>query len=366
MLFLLYINDIINATTDGNFVLYADDTNIFVIDKTRDEVYNKANRVLNHVHNYMASNLLHINMNKCNYIYFRPHIAHNTVCARGRTYLKLSINGVDIKQVTSTKFLGVIIDENLSWQPHIEHLNKKLKSCVGAIKRIKDCIPKSQFHNIYHSLFESHLSYCISVWGGISSTYLFITQKRCIRMLFGTQKDTTQVCRRVLTYEEHINPDYSLESTKPLFTSNRLLTVPNLYNYHTLIELYKILKFRTPYPMFENLRLSNRKLLLIPPRARLDKKLKNFFYKAAENWNIIHTHLVTPFLLPIKTDARDKEKFRDREIITINYDFSDKVSTVKQHLKSILLLVQCHGDDKEWQPHNFRLDTYNKNMQSQV
>ena len=102
-------------------------------------------------------------------------------------------------------------------------------------------------------------------------------------MLFGIPKDITQVCRRVFTYQERMNPAYSLEFTKPLFTSNELLCIANLYNYHAPIEIYKILKFRTRYPLFENLHISNRKLLLILSRVRLDKRLKNFFFRAAKN-----------------------------------------------------------------------------------
>ena len=72
----------------------------------------------------MLSNQLHINKTKCNYMYFRPNIANYQVCARSKEIIKLHINGKAIKQVASTKFLGVIIDEDLSWIPHIEHLNK--------------------------------------------------------------------------------------------------------------------------------------------------------------------------------------------------------------------------------------------------
>lgn len=61
----------------------------------------------------------------------------------------------------------------------------------------KQSIPKSQYLNIYHTLFASHLTYGITVWGGVSENSkcnnstlidpLFITQKRCIRMLFGKE-----------------------------------------------------------------------------------------------------------------------------------------------------------------------------------
>ena len=72
LLFLLYINDICNVSNDGKFILFADDTNIFVAADSESAAYNKANRILTTVQNYMICNLLHINKKKCCYIYFSP------------------------------------------------------------------------------------------------------------------------------------------------------------------------------------------------------------------------------------------------------------------------------------------------------
>ena len=80
--------------------------------------------------------------------------------------------------------LGVIIDENLKWDVHTKYLNSKLKCEIGKLNIIKKCIPKIAYKELYHTLFESHLSYGISAWGGISFKKLeplFITQKRCLR-----------------------------------------------------------------------------------------------------------------------------------------------------------------------------------------
>ena len=64
LLFLLYINDINSSSKDGLFVLFADDTNIFVSDKSRKRVFNKTRAILDKVNNYMRCNLLRINIKK--------------------------------------------------------------------------------------------------------------------------------------------------------------------------------------------------------------------------------------------------------------------------------------------------------------
>ena len=190
LLFLIYINDLANCNRLGEFILYADDTNIFVIGESKEDVYAKANNIIKTVHTYMESNLLHINTSKCFFMYFKPDIHSRNTCIRTQPhnqYLKLYLNGTKIRQVSSIKFLGVTIDENLTWQPQLDNLKNKLVSCHGTLYRLKDSIPKILHKNLYHSLFESHITYCISVWGCLSYTSMheiFTLQKKCVRMLF--------------------------------------------------------------------------------------------------------------------------------------------------------------------------------------
>ena len=199
LLFLIYVNDIVNCSTEGEFILYADDTNIFVVGNTMEEVFEKANRIIHRVHMYMQSNLLHINLSKCNFMYFKPNASRTLNSIIGPSFTptpSLMLNGREIKQVSKTKFLGVIIDEDLSWRPQIDSVSRKLASCIGALYRIQDAVPKILHKQLYHTLFESHMTYCISVWGGQSFNTLnrlFVIQKRCIRMLF-TNPNKTSFC----------------------------------------------------------------------------------------------------------------------------------------------------------------------------
>ena len=114
--------------------------------------------------------------------------ASRTRCSYPNFMPVLKINGQKIPQVHSTKFLGVVLDNRLLWEDHVADLENKLKSSLVVIKRIIKYIPKSQYINIYNSLFISHLTYGISAWGGIPPyklEKLFAIQKRCTRLLFG-------------------------------------------------------------------------------------------------------------------------------------------------------------------------------------
>ena len=188
LLFLIYINDLSNCCEKGIFVLFADDTNIFVSADNKNDVYAKANSVLNSVHKYMIANQLYVNMSKTCYMHFSPRKLEDFGLTKLFSEHSLELAGVPIKSIGSTKFLGVIIDEELSWLPQIKKLSQKLNCQIGTLNRIKNNIPVKFYKDLYFTLFESHLSYCISVWGGVVPNRLeplLTAQKSCIRTLFG-------------------------------------------------------------------------------------------------------------------------------------------------------------------------------------
>ena len=136
LLFLIYINDIVSSTTLGEFILFADDTNIFIVDENEKTAYEKANKVLAGVNEYMKSNQLHINVGKSCYMHFKPTLDRvKQTCARIRcfdTNLNIKLNGTKLSKVKSTKFLGVVIDDQLTWEPQVEYLKAKLISSILA------------------------------------------------------------------------------------------------------------------------------------------------------------------------------------------------------------------------------------------
>ena len=369
LLFLIYINDIINSSTLGNFVLFADDTNIFVVGKDEDQVYSKANTVLDEVQNYLLKDQLHINKSKSVYMHFRPRLnrEERLSCARTREFgseKSLKLAGNKIRKVDKVKFLGVMIDENLTWEAQVEHLKVKLNLSIVVIKRIKKFIPESEYLNIYNALFKSHISYCISCWGGIPRyrlESLFSIQKRCVRLLFGKRfsfdhEEYYETCARVRTYEQHMaKKDYRLEHTKPIFNEHNILSLHHLHIQHTFMELFKIVKFRTPISVFEmfhpSLRESNISMRL--PKINLDISKINFMFSASLIWNKLIGTLLNK-CLPGPTGLMVPGS-------SACSDMSTPISYVKNKLKNILLHTQkldTHSQfdksrSKEWNAENF-------------
>ena len=192
LLFLIYINDIVNTTALGHFVMFADDTNIFVCGDDEKQAYENANIVLNKVNNYMTLNLLHINLDKSVYMHFRScyNASERLRCARTRPYgseTVIRIAEYKLKKVDKVRFLGITIDDKLNWESHIEDLVKKLNLTIIMLKRITKFIPKTEYRKLYDALFKSHLSYCISSWVGVSESKL--------RNIFSSKKVRTTFIR---------------------------------------------------------------------------------------------------------------------------------------------------------------------------
>jgi hypothetical protein len=326
LLFLIYINDLMRCSALGTFILFADDTNIFVTGKSYAEAATNANIILNAVTQYMKANKLHINKSKSCFMHFKPKKRNEEILS-----IPLILDSSEVKEVHETKFLGVILDNKLSWQPHTTALAKKLRCSIGQLNRIMHFIPNTLHKTLYHTLFESHMGYGITVWGGISDNKLkniFTVQKHCMRVMFGDKeaylnKFKTSARSRGFGSQTLGQEFYEREHTKPLFTQHGIMTVHNLYKYQTITNTYNILKFRTPISLFTCFNISSRKdtLLLTPFISEC------FIYNASSLWNIFRT-------CPEGSEITD---------------FTKSVGHFKSKIRALIFRRQSMGDQDEWE-----------------
>ena len=76
-----------------------------------------------------------------------------------------------------TKYLGVIIDENLDdWDEQFTRIRSKLGAGLVSLKRVKNILPQSQLYYVYYGLVESHLRYGDIVYGSLNKTKLATLQ----------------------------------------------------------------------------------------------------------------------------------------------------------------------------------------------
>ena len=128
LLFLIYINDLLNCSNLGNFILFADDTNKFVSGDSHEIAIQKANMILTSGSSYMYANKLHINVKKSCYMHFKPKGSGFTRENNDQPKVPpVKICDFEIKEVATAELLGITIDNELSWVPQITSLAKKTK-----------------------------------------------------------------------------------------------------------------------------------------------------------------------------------------------------------------------------------------------
>src|SRR6218665_829132 len=134
---------------------------------------------------------------------------------------RLFIDNIQLTRVSKVKFLGVIIDEHLTWKPHIDHVKSKVTKIVGVMYRLKGSLPKHSLKLLYTALLSPYLHYCMVVWAGGHFNILksiHVLQKRAIRIICGAH--------------------YLAEST-PLFKSLGLLKIHDIYKFQLAILMYQ-------------------------------------------------------------------------------------------------------------------------------
>ena len=135
LLFILYINDIVNCSKYLLFILFADDTNLFFSCKDMLHLFNTVNSELDKLSIWFKANKLSLNIKKTNYILFGNKRLSATV------FHNVSIDGQLLERIEYTKLLGVYIDEKLTWKKHIEHVASKISKGLGAMGRIRNIVP---------------------------------------------------------------------------------------------------------------------------------------------------------------------------------------------------------------------------------
>lgn len=131
ILFSIYINDLCNLDVNGMLKSFADDTILCIIGRTRDIVHREAERALSSVKLWLDQNKLTLNIKKTNYITFslykRSQPKDSVIWLHVEGCISKKCNCKKVNKVNSTKYLGIIIDQNLRWENHIESLVKKTR-----------------------------------------------------------------------------------------------------------------------------------------------------------------------------------------------------------------------------------------------
>ena len=118
---------------------------------------------------WFMANKLSLNVGKTNYSLFHKP---GRVDDLPLQLPKLSINNQEIKRTSYTKFLGVLLDENLSWKEHLKYTQNKIAKSIGLMYKAKPFLDKDSLLSLYFSGIHSYINYANLAWASTQETNL--------------------------------------------------------------------------------------------------------------------------------------------------------------------------------------------------
>lgn len=284
-LFLIYINNLCDLKVkNGKVFSYADDTAVVFSNSSWDRLREDAESGLAEMAHWLNSNLLTLNTLKTNYMCFtmtkrtqpkkdfsiKIHICGTTNQPNSRCEC------TEINKVSSVKYLGLMIDQRLSWLPQIEMISARIRKLIWVFKSLRHVAPQVLLRKIYIALAQSILCYCLPIWGGAAASK-FLQIERAQRALL-----------KVMYFKPFRFP------TNELYALTQLLTVRKLYVLHAILKKHKKLKID------KNINSKRRKDKICYVKAtRSVFASRQFAKQSASLYNLINKslniYLTTPF-----------------------------------------------------------------------
>lgn len=250
ILFILYLNDIVNCVSRVKMNLFADDSLVSVAAKTSEEGIQIMNSELKSLSQWLRFNKLKLNTSKTKYI---------LINGRGESPLnEVVLENETIERVCSFKYLGVLIDENLNFKEYSKFIEKKMAKKVNLLARLSSKLTYSSKISIYKSTIAPHIDYCSSI--------LFLGKQQEISCL---QKIQNRALRVILKCNKRTKIVEMLTKLQWLSINQRIL-------YNVMILIYKIKKGILP-SYLQNQLVTNSDINPHRTRHRDDFRAKMYF-----------------------------------------------------------------------------------------
>jgi hypothetical protein len=299
ILFLCYLRGFPSILTspESKLCLFADDSNLIVTGKDISGIEKTAISDLVMVNEYFSSKQLLLNLDKTNLVSF------HTIQNRNKPTPNIQIHNFKISQKNVTKFLGLLLDENLSWNEHILNVQKKVSSGLYALKSISKFCSIETLKTVYYAHIHSHIAFGVVLYGATSEANLLnilCLQKKSIRIIMNLNRQ---------------------DSVKEYFSKLEILTVYSLY----ILETVMLVRFNSEHlPKLgsnHNYFTRNRNQLLIP------KHNLEFYSKKPTSAGIKFLKKVPPYLLQIQNKLLFKKHFKKFLVKKAFYSFEEFLET---------------------------------------
>ncbi|XP_039299150.1 uncharacterized protein LOC120354991 [Nilaparvata lugens] len=251
ILFIIFINDLLNIKFNGIIQAFADDIAFLYSHKSKEVIKNNIVADLSILREWCSKNKMIVNVSKTKYINFdyravdfsAPILYHSQGCTREDCSCE------EIERVDSFKYLGLTFDEKMSWKKHIQILHGDIRRSIRKFYYLRNLCDQTLMKSLYYALIHSRLQYGLICWGGTFKTFinrLRISQNHIIRLILHKRKR---------------------ESSFPLYCNLKIMPIQNLYIFKVLKMFYLISGNCGIENLYYNMR-SNDRILYRTPKVK--------------------------------------------------------------------------------------------------
>ena len=202
LIFLIFTNDLYRHLNHCASILFADDTTLYKTHRNLNYLRWSLQDDMNTLTDWFKANKLTLNIEKTICILFQP--------IGSTKEFNIDINGVKIISSMFTKFLGMWLDQHMTWTTHVGKLIAKLKSNTKILKHGQHFMTSECKRLIYFAHIQSHMNYGLLLWGNSLTKYhvdkLTKIQLNCVRYI---EKNSTMTAHKILRLDQLIDLENS-------------------------------------------------------------------------------------------------------------------------------------------------------------
>lgn len=276
ILFLVFINDLSQNIKSGQCNLYADDTLLYTSSKTIAEVADSLQKCLNEALIWYENNNLCLNADKSKVMIISSNRNRE---ASSLTSLNLDLDGIPLQTTNSAKYLGIFIDNHLTWERQFSHICQLLGAKISRLRRLRKSVPSHILNTICRTCLFPTFDYVCSVWGNAK-----VQHKRKVQRL-------QNYAARIVTN----NFDYVNTRGEDLVRGLKWQTFNDRVNYFTALLMFKCIHGLAPHYLSDHIvmaceahdkhtRLTN-SFDVVVPSTQTSIYQQSFMYNGAKTWN---------------------------------------------------------------------------------
>ena len=267
LFFILYINDMCNSFENLKIVHFADDSTIHTPLNRNMDITPQINTSLSYINGWLVANKLHLNIGKTKYM---------IISIKDKPPdLNLTVGSSNIERTNVQKFLGIYIDDKVTFSEHTNKIAAKLSQGVGLLRKMKHTVPRNVLKQLFYAFIYSRFTYGITCYGSAYQNQIQRIKSlinRALKIVVNSDTLTPEICKNARLFDFDLAYKYfcSINMYRIIQLNHHEYLATKLQSYQTNHS------HRTRSVLNQNLKL---------PLFTLTKCQRSFLYNGIKIWN---------------------------------------------------------------------------------